>query len=154
MKDMITSDKDQNLPMVSIIIMIRISLNGISLNPLHTQDDHKILGSYPAHGVPGVHHITSQVTKIQTCPWCPSYAGGGTAQAWQCPCWQTWSLLDIMIMVITDKSLMNCIWWRPTCTDLYVGVGYESFQARSWVVVLLHLRLRRSKNVKSGQCHI
>ena len=25
---------------------------------------------------------------------------------------------------------------------MYVGVGYESFQARSWVVVLLHLRLR------------
>lgn len=87
--------------------------------------------------------ITSdKVFGIKTCPWCPSYAGGGTAQAWRCPCWQTWSLLDIMIMVIMDKSLMNCIWWRRTCTDLYVGVGYESFQARSWVVVLLHLRLR------------
>ena len=27
---------------------------------------------------------------------------------------------------------------------MYVGVGYESFQARSWVVVLLHLRLREN----------
>ena len=42
MKDIVTGDKDQNLPMVSIIIMIRISSDGISLNPLHTQDDYKI----------------------------------------------------------------------------------------------------------------
>ena len=63
-------ERCSKLPLVTeAIIMIRISLDrNCHMNDIVTSD--KVVG-------------------IKTCPWCPSYAGGGTAQAWRCPCWQT-----------------------------------------------------------------